>query len=258
MVLLHGGPGLHDYMQDIVPMLADRFSVHRYDQRGGGRSARASPCDLATSIADLEALRAYWGHDRVRLVGHSFGACLALLYAFEHPEHIERMVLWCGIGITMGWQDEQRAAVEARLTSAELARLGEIRSILQTGAADPDSALDREGMRLRAISDLADRSNAGLLPDPVFAYPTNYEVNARQNADWVRLIDSGELDRRARTVTVATVVWQAEGDPRPEGPARALAEVLPSARFEILPKAGHLPWIERPNAVRTRLRELLG
>jgi proline iminopeptidase len=112
-------------------------------------------------------------------------------------------------------------------------------------------------MRLLALSDLADRANAALLPDPVFRYPTNWEVSRAVITDWRQLMLSGELDRRARALRVPTVVWQAAGDPRPAEPARQLASLISGARFEILPRAGHLPWIERPDAVRGRLHELL-
>lgn len=257
VVLLHGGPGVCDYFGPIVPMLADRYAVHRYEQRGCGRTEMVAPFNVATLVGDLEALRRIWGIDRIRLVGHSWGAALALMYALAHPDHVERAVLWCGIGIVDEHELGQRAAIERRLAPVELARMDELRAKRLTGTPDPDAALDREAMRLLAISDLADRANIGLLPDPAFAYPTNWPVSRAVNADWRRLMASGDLDRRARAVRVPTVVWQAEGDPRPADPARKLAALIPGARFEILPGAGHLPWIERPAAVRARLRELL-
>lgn len=38
MVLCHGGPGLWDYLGPVSSMVEDLCTVHRYDQRGGGRS----------------------------------------------------------------------------------------------------------------------------------------------------------------------------------------------------------------------------
>lgn len=257
VVLVHGGPGVCDYFAPVVPMLADRYAVYRYEQRGCGRTEAAAPFDVATLVADLEGLRVAWGLDRMRVVGHSWGAGLAFMYASEHPDRVERALLWCGIGIVDEHQAAQRAAIERRLTPAEVVRLDQLRELRLAAVPDLDGALDREAMRLLAISDLADRANVRLLPDPPFDYPSNWAVNRAVNTDWRTLMSAGELDRRARAVRVPTIVWQAEGDPRPAEPARKLAALIPGARFEILPAAGHLPWIERPDAVRVRLRELL-
>jgi proline iminopeptidase len=241
VVLLHGGPGVCDYLAPVASMLADRYAVHRYEQRGCGRTAATAPLDVATLVADLDTLRAHWGHDRVRLIGHSWGAALAFMYATEHADRVERLVLWCGVGITDGWQPRHREAVAARLTPEELARMDELRDLRLAGAPDPDGSLDREGMRLLALSDLADRRNERLLPVPLFAYPTNWSVSRAVNADW----------------RIPTVVWGAAGDPRPPEPAEHLASLIPHATYERSPGAGHLPWVERPDAVEARLRELL-
>src|SRR5687767_1759732 len=64
LVLLHGGPGLWDDFADLAAMVADLVTVHRYDQRGCGRSMAVPPYDVATFVADLEALRVRWGHPR--------------------------------------------------------------------------------------------------------------------------------------------------------------------------------------------------
>ncbi|MEA2662353.1 MAG: proline iminopeptidase [Chloroflexota bacterium] len=257
VVLVHGGPGICDYTGPVAAMLSDRYSVRRYEQRGCGRTAAVPPYDMATLVADLESLRAGWHDERVRLIGHSFGASLAFLYASEHPERVERLVLWCGTGIADGWQARHRDAVAARLTAAERARMDELRELRLADTPDPEGSLDREAMRLLALSDLADRANERLLPDPVFEYPANWPVNRDVNRDWQRLVASGELETRARGLGTWTLVWAAGGDPRPADPARQLASFIPNARFESLPDAGHIPWFERPDAVRARLVELL-
>ena len=257
VVLLHGGPGACDYTAPVASMLADRYTVHRYEQRGCGRTATVPPLDMATLVADLDTLRERWEHDRISVVGHSFGAALAFLYATEHPEHVERLVLWCGVGISDGWQGAHREAVAARLMPAELARMDELRELRLAGTPDPDGSRDREAMRLLALSDLADRTNAAVLPDPVLEYPTNWSVSRAVNADWRRLTGSGGLEPRALRLSIGTAVWNSAGDPRPAEPARHLATLIPHATFDLLPDAGHMPWLERPDAVRARLRELL-
>jgi proline iminopeptidase len=96
LVMLHGGPGLNfDYLAPDLKPLEESFTLIYYDQRGSGRSALVSQPDLLTvddHVADLEAVREYFGIDRLSLYGHSWGAMLASFYAIKHPEKLSRMV----------------------------------------------------------------------------------------------------------------------------------------------------------------------
>lgn len=58
-VLLHGGPGLWDYLEPLARLIEGGTLVHRYDQRGCGSSSTAEPAQLAIAhcVADLEELR---------------------------------------------------------------------------------------------------------------------------------------------------------------------------------------------------------
>jgi pimeloyl-ACP methyl ester carboxylesterase len=81
VVLLHGGPGLWCYLADVAELLAADHAVVRLDQRGCGRSTGAEgPFTLAGAVDDLEQLRQSLGIERWGLVGHSWGAELALRY----------------------------------------------------------------------------------------------------------------------------------------------------------------------------------
>jgi proline iminopeptidase len=70
--------------------------VVRYDQLGAGKSTRISDTtlmNLKEFVAQLEALRQQLGYDRMYLVGHSWGAQLALAYWQAHPDKVEGLVL---------------------------------------------------------------------------------------------------------------------------------------------------------------------
>ena len=107
-MLCHGGPGLYDYLEPVADMIDDFATVHRYDQRGCGRSQDKPPYDIATFVADLDAFRAHWGCDSWTVMGHSWGAELALMYALRHPEHVSRLVYLSGTGIDPAWHAEYR------------------------------------------------------------------------------------------------------------------------------------------------------
>ena len=60
VVLCHGGPGSYDYLEPVAAMIDGMATVHRYDQRGCGRTESRGPWDVRTFVDDLDALRAHW------------------------------------------------------------------------------------------------------------------------------------------------------------------------------------------------------
>src|SRR5258708_17276658 len=64
MMLCNGGSGHGDYLAPVAAMIDDLVQVHRWEQRGCGRSAAVPPYDHATCLTDLETLREYFGHDK--------------------------------------------------------------------------------------------------------------------------------------------------------------------------------------------------
>jgi proline iminopeptidase len=110
VLVLHGGPGIPPDEPWAGLRTVDGFSFHFFHQRGCGRSTR--PFDafrggsffsnlkelertlgFGAQIADVERVRRILGEERLVVVGHSFGALIATLYAAEFPEHVSALVL---------------------------------------------------------------------------------------------------------------------------------------------------------------------
>ena len=94
VVMIHGLTGnLAVWHLKIAPLLWDRFRMLTYDLRGHGYSDTPptgySADDMAADLRDLlDAL----GIERATLVGHSFGADVALYFAYHYPERVEQVV----------------------------------------------------------------------------------------------------------------------------------------------------------------------
>jgi proline iminopeptidase len=80
-------------------MIDDLALVYRFEPRGCGRSSPDGLFDVATAVADLEALRVHLGHERWTVIGHSWGSFLGLVYALEFTERIEALVDISGAGV---------------------------------------------------------------------------------------------------------------------------------------------------------------
>ncbi len=93
--MLHGhGGSLASWYFTAAPALARTHRVLLYDLRGHGRSERVTTgYDLATMAADLAALAAFFDPRPLSLVGHSYGALVALRFTLDHPGRVARLAL---------------------------------------------------------------------------------------------------------------------------------------------------------------------
>jgi proline iminopeptidase len=88
VVVLHGGPGLdHVMFADYLDPLADAYRLLLVDQRAQGRSdaSPAATWTLERMAADVTALAAALDLGPYAVLGHSFGAFVALRHAVDFP-----------------------------------------------------------------------------------------------------------------------------------------------------------------------------
>ncbi|HSX04907.1 MAG TPA: alpha/beta fold hydrolase [Candidatus Saccharimonadales bacterium] len=106
IITLHGGPG--SQARDSHKRLYDpaRQRVIFFDQRGCGRSLPYGSLEHNTTQQLIEDISKIADHLKIKqfiLAGGSWGSCLALAYALEHPERVAAMAL---NGIFTGSQAE--------------------------------------------------------------------------------------------------------------------------------------------------------
>jgi proline iminopeptidase len=247
LLLCHGGPAGYDDLADLAGLIADVAIVHRFDQRGGGRSTRAGPWTVAALVHDAETLRRRWGHEQWIVAGHSWGAHLALFFALAHSERTAGLVLLNGPGLRWGWGPERRARRLPRLTAEERREV--------EGLEASATAAARSRLRdLWWLTDFADRDVAERHPRPARYEPDPAAVAAFE-AEWRRRLDG--IEAELARLPMPALVLHGAADPMPEAGPRELAGLLPRGHFAVLPGAGHVPWLEDPGGVRAELRRFL-
>ena len=256
VVLCHGGPGIYDYLGPVAAMIEDVATVHRYDQRGCGRSEDVGPYDVATFVEDLDALRAYWGYEAWTIVGHSWGAHLALLYAIQYPERTARLVYMSGTGIDPAWHQDYRRNREAKLSPEERQRLRRLRQQRLTATGEELERIKEEESCLLGKTELYDVTRLDNVPR-YDRFPINYSLNAALNAQNNRMEETGRLGAKVSQVRAPTLVLDGEGDPRPRWARAQVAQLIPNSRHATIARAGHEPWIEQPEATARALRDFL-
>lgn len=113
IVLLHGLSSSCRIWDLTAPLLARHFRVVAVDQRGHGLTDRPdSEYTFSEVCADLEALQAALGFERPVLVGHSWGAGVALQVASDRPGGLRGLVLVDGgmteISAALSWDEAQK------------------------------------------------------------------------------------------------------------------------------------------------------
>jgi len=96
VIVLHGGPGLD--FRYLLPLqeLANDYFVVFYDQRGTGLSPRVEAAELSVEQMRIDLhqiVQSYAGGRKVNLIGHSWGALLASVYANAYPDKVNTVVL---------------------------------------------------------------------------------------------------------------------------------------------------------------------
>lgn len=120
-IFLHGFGGSLEDWQPVWDRLPASLAAVRYDLRGFGRS-RAQPGPFSHA-EDLLALLDARGIARADLVGLSMGGSIAVRFALDHPERVNRLVLISPGLMGWDWSDEWRArwrAITARARAGEM------------------------------------------------------------------------------------------------------------------------------------------
>lgn len=233
LLLLHGGPGVADYMGLLDDETAGWRTI-RYQQRGLAPSTVDGPFTVEQHVADALAVLDGLHVARAVVLGSSWGVHLALRLASAAPDRVAAVICVDGLGPDGdGMAPAMFANQVARLTPAAQQELAEV--------SDRGAAL-----RLLWPSYFADPAHAPDLP------PGMDEAGAGAD-DTIESMFADMADGRfadqLRALTVPAVVLVGEASPIPNEAGEQLAQLLPGAEFVRVPGAGHLPWLERPGCV---------
>ncbi|HEV7500942.1 MAG TPA: alpha/beta hydrolase [Vicinamibacteria bacterium] len=238
VVLIHDGLVHRETWDAQFATFARRFHVLRYDRRGYGKSD--VPTEPFSNVEDLASVLAARGLRKAVLVGCSFGGSVAIDFTLEHPEVVEKLVL---VG----------AVVRGLAPSAHCNDRG--------GHLPPDLAKDVT----RAIAYWSTEDPYLLSPRSIearqrvkallTANPQNLRVPFQLLRGSSRVPPLGRLGE----VRVPTLVIVGADDiPDVHAHAGAIQAGIAGARRVVVPDAGHLVHMERPEEFNRLVLDFLG
>ncbi len=250
LLLLHGGPGLSDYLAPLAAELAPDFSVVRYQQRGippsvttGDRTVEGHVADVVAVLDDLEWRRPW-------VLGHSWGGHLAMHLAAMHPERVAGIVVVDALGAVGDGGEEAFGENLMRPLSTEArARIDEINAREESGKVTVAEEIEALGLLWPFY--FAEPATAPPMP------PMAMDLEGHL-ATWASIhdhLERGTLERALPDLRVPAVFVHGAMDPIPVEATRAAAALVPGSRLHVLPGVGHFPWLEQPGLMRGLLRE---
>jgi 3-oxoadipate enol-lactonase len=216
--------------EPVVDLLAERFTVLQFDNRGVGESdVPAGPYSVADMAADAVAVLDAAGVERAHVVGASLGGMIAQEIAIGRPECVERLVLACTTpGGSRGFPMPAQT-IRLLTESLVMPREKALRLFVENALA-PES--------VRAHPELVERIMAHRLANPQ-SIPA-WQAQAAAGATF-------DAASRVGGIAAPALVLQGDEDvvvdPRN---AELLAELIPGARLERFEHAGHVFFWEQP------------
>ncbi len=240
LLLIHGMGGTFENWSEVIDPLARRHTVIAPDLPGHGTSAPGGgDYSVGALAAGLRDLLAALGHERATLVGHSLGGGIAMQFAYQFPEMVERLVLVSSGGLGPEVSPVLRAAALPgadpfiAVTAAAGQRVG---PLLGRGLT---------AIGLRPNADVAEVLRGyGTLTDPRRRAAFLGTVRAVIGTGGQRVDATDRLYLAEAMPTL--IMWGARDRIIPARHGKDAHRHVPGSRLEIFEDVGHLPQVEAP------------
>ena len=94
IIMLHGNTGKARYFKHQVDVFAQYYHVYALDTRGHGSTPRGDkPFTIRQFAEDLLGFMDNHSIDKATLMGFSDGGNIAMVFAINHPERVDRLIL---------------------------------------------------------------------------------------------------------------------------------------------------------------------
>ena len=247
LFIAHGGPGLDQtYLQPYLTLLAQRYQVVFFDQRGAGKSLTSSNdvthCTLQQFIQDIESVRLHLNLEKIILMGHSWGALLALYYAQEYQQNVYGLLLLN----TQPVDQQSQELFEHHFAE----KIKPIKDALQ-----PFFSYNHfKQLNQKALTDLYTLLFSVYTYRPQDAYKLQLSFTPQSACNAFKIEEkflTQELPQNPltalETIVIPVLVVHGQQDIVPVSTAQKLAKMLLNSRLIVLNECGHFPYVEQPS-----------
>jgi len=257
VLIINGGPGLDSAGFEPVAkaIAAQGFQSILFDQRGTGRSPlaaiNADNIRLALMVQDIEQLRQHLQHDKLVILGHSFGGMLGAAYAAKYPQHVQKLIFSSSGGLDLQFRDQIAERLLNNLSLEEQIKM-QMYQLRQRSGDESESTRDKLA-QLRANAYVIDKTKAPLIAARLKV--VNMTINSLVFADLDRM--HFDLKQQFKTFKAPVLVLQGEKDIISVDTAKTIAGSFNDARLVLMPDCAHYGWLDQPQLYYNALFEFL-
>jgi triacylglycerol lipase len=232
VILLHGLGATKETWLPSLGALAAKYHVYAIDQIGFGRSDKPHvDYKIATFVDFLHGFLVAQNLGKVTLVGNSLGGWIAMDFAIQHPDMVDRLVLVDAAGLTF----LRPSPVDLNPSS-----LAATRALME--ALFYDKKLVTDPIVRQVFADHL-RNNDGYTIQRTYA---GFQTPQFEDAKL------GSI--RAPTL----IVWGREDELLPLASGEKLRDGIAGAKLVVFDHCGHIPQIEKPAEFTRAVLEFLG
>ncbi|MDF1673034.1 MAG: alpha/beta fold hydrolase [Vicingaceae bacterium] len=260
IIVLHGGPGInHDYLLPHFKTLAKNYQIIFYDQRACGKTdfpSDTSSINIETYVEDLEALRNHLKIKKIKLLGHSWGALLALKYSLKYPENLDKLILVAPAPSNSDYFDQTFANMQQKRKDEDTKEL--IQTMMSKEFENRDQEAFRKVLLLGDKTNLVDQKNIEELYRPM-----TFTSDAANSL----LIVSSLLERTffnfditnegLDKINCQTLLIIGDLDNVPFLSNQAIQEGIAGCELKVLKKCAHHPYFESPKEFNKSINDFL-
>ncbi|MEP9414580.1 alpha/beta hydrolase [Gordonia sp. VNQ95] len=252
LLLIHGIGDNSSTWNEIIPMLAQHYTVIAPDLLGHGRSDKPRADYSVPAFANgMRDLLVVLGISKVTVVGHSLGGGVAMQFCYQFPRFAERLVLVAAGGVTREVNPALRLAtlpvVNEILT---LLRIPGVMPAVRTATSalvslphvpfvprsiSPKNALNDHEDLVRVLGDLAD-------PHASAAFLRTLRAVVDWRGQAVTMLDRCYLTERLPVL----FIWGEKDTVIPYEHALIGHAAIPHSELVPFPNAGHFPFHDDP------------
>ncbi len=259
LLLINGGPGFPSTNFDyLAHKLAEKRKVIIFDQRGTGKSKlpylNRGSVNMSLMVDDIESLRQHLKIKKWDVYGHSFGGVLAMFYAKEHENRIDRLILSSSGGIDIDFIGPMPANIQSRLSAEDIVKLGKLN---QEFEAEKDN-VDIHNRRFKVIAHAYVYWKNNIPFAQEMLTKGNVFVHRVNSLVWMSL-RKGPYDLKPDLADFAreTLIIHGRQDVIGESVPLEIHAVLPNSRLEWINQASHYLWLDQPDIYFNLIDEFL-
>ena len=259
VVILTGGPGAnYQQMEEVAIQVGKKHRAILLEQRGTGRSMpkpyNATTRNLKEAHADLNRLLDHLKLKEAQILGHSWGAMLAMSFASEYPARVKSLILVDSgpFKLDEAVNETYTHNKEARLTTAEKQARNISFQKAQTNGATPEDKVSRDKWELIPV--FYDRTKVDGLISIINKGGHTPQMGSFMFQDLGK--NGFDLSKKLAQFTRPVYIIAGAQDPA-AFVSYEIKILLPKAQLNWINKAGHFPMYEQGEAFYSALSKIL-